>query len=89
MNSNFLAELLIRLFSDKPWFFKVIQYVTLVISIVMLLPKLVEALTGNGFALPATWTDLITTAVGWAAFAAGFIAQLTMKTADKNEKKLE
>ena len=89
MNSNFIAELIIRLFSDKPWFFKVIQYITLVVSLIMLVPKLVEAISSSGFELPSNWTDFITTSVGIAAAVAAFISQLTMKTADKVREDLD
>ena len=89
MNSNFIAELIIRLFSDKPWFFKVIQYITLVLSLIMLVPKLVTAISGSGFELPSTWIDFITSAVGIAAAVAAFIAQLTMKTVDKVREDLD
>lgn len=80
---DFFVELLLRLFSDKPWFFKVIQIVSAVIAVVLLGPSLVDALTGAGVSLPQTWLDFVAKAVGVAGVVSIFIAQLTMKTKDK------
>ncbi len=86
---DFFVELLLRLFSDKPWFFKVIQIASAVIAVVLLGPDLVAALSGAGVHLPETWLSFIGKAVGVAGVVSIFIAQLTMKSKDKSDQGLK
>lgn len=72
---KFINELLLRLFSDKPWFFKVVQILSVVTALITGLPVW---LAESGVVLPDAWQALSSQVVSVAAAVAAFIAQLTV-----------
>jgi len=72
---NFLNELIIRLFSSKPWFFQVVQIISVATAVVTGLP---EFLADSGIHLPAAWEAISSKAVSIAAMVAAFVSQLTV-----------
>lgn len=83
---NFLNELLIRLFSSKPWFFKVIQIVSVLTALVTGLPTF---LAESGIVLPEAWEAISSKIVSVAAMVAAFVAQLTVTSDTKNKEGLK
>lgn len=82
---NFLNELIIRLFSDKPWFFKVVQVISVITALVTGLPQF---LADSGISLPETWQSLSSQVVSIAAMVAAFVSQLTVTDKTKKENNL-
>lgn len=73
----FFAELVGRLFSKTPTFFKVIQIVSTLVAIVTGLPSII---TGLGIALPASVTGLENTVLSVAGLVGLFISSLPVTT---------
>ena len=82
MNNNklieFVTQLIVRMFSKTPWFFKVVQGLCAIVAGFLLLPDWVAAYEQNGFVLPQTWSEMIKTIVGYALVAQTFLAQLAV-----------
>ena len=85
---EFITQLIIRLFSDKPWFFKVIQVITGLVAAMLLVPEWVTAFNDGGFSLPEKWTDFIQQIVGYALIAQAALSQLPVKTETKVQNKI-
>lgn len=83
---NFLNELIIRLFSSKPWFFQVVQIISVATAVVTGLP---EFLADSGIHLPEAWEAISSKAVSIAAMVAAFVAQLTTTSAVKKDANLK
>ncbi len=83
---NFLNELIIRLFSDKPWFFKVLQLLSVATAVVTGLPQF---LVDSGIALPAAWEAISSQVVSVAAMVAAFVSQLTVTDKTKKDNGLK
>lgn len=79
---NFLNEILLRLFSSKPWFFKVVQGISIATALITGLP---EWLSSSGVILPEAWMAISSKVVSIAAAVAAFVAQLTV-TSDYKAK---
>lgn len=73
----FFAELVGRLFSKTPAFFKVIQVVSTIVAIVTGLPSIITSL---GITLPSSITGLENTVVSIAGLVALFISSLPVAT---------
>lgn len=74
---TFFAELVGRLFSKSPAFFKVIQIVSVIVAVVTGLPQI---LTAANIVLPAAFTSLESTVVSIASLVALFISSLPVST---------
>lgn len=74
---KFLAELVNRLFSKTPWFFKVIQIVSGLTVLVAGLPGFLETI---GIPLPAALTLLESKVVAISAIVSLFISSLPVVT---------
>lgn len=74
---KFFAELVSRLFSKTPAFFKVIQVVSVIVTIVTGLPSLLESF---GITLPTAFTTLESKAVAIAGVVSLFISSLPVAT---------
>jgi len=82
---EFISQLIIRLFSKTPWFFKVVQILTGIVAVILLAPDWVKAYQEGGFVLPESWGAFVETVVGYALIAQTFLAQLAVPT-DVKEK---
>ena len=82
---DFIAELLTRLFGKTPWFFKVIQILSVVTAIVTGLPQF---LTDAGIIIPDAWNAISSQVVSIASLVATFISQLAVTTSVKEEKNI-
>ena len=71
MIMNFFNELIIRLFGETPYFFKVIQIASVATALIIGMP---EWLHNAGVTLPAAWEAIGNDVVGYAAMVAAFIA---------------
>jgi hypothetical protein len=93
MNNNklieFLSQLILRLFSKTPWFFKVIQALFGITALILLVPEWVTAYEQGGFTLPETWSTAIKTIVGYALVAQTFLAQLAVPADVKKENNIK
>lgn len=83
---NFLNELLLRLFSSKPWFFKVVQIISIATALITGLP---EWLADSGVILPDAWAAISSKVVSIAATVAAFVAQLTVTSDFKKTEGLK
>lgn len=83
--SDFIVELLVRVFSKTPWFFKVVQIISAVALVVSGLPQL---LAKSGVSIPDAWTGTVSQIVSIASMVAIFLAQLTTTTKVKAEESL-
>lgn len=83
--SDFIVELLVRVFSKTPWFFKVVQIISAVALVVSGLPQL---LAQSGVNIPEAWTGTVAQIVSIASMVAIFLAQLTTTTKVKEVEKL-
>lgn len=83
--TDFIAELVKRLFSEKPWFFVWVQRIAAIVAIITGLPGFLEA---SGVTLPDAWNAISSQIVAVASVVAAFIAQLTVTTAVKEDKGL-
>jgi len=84
--SDFIVELLVRVFSKTPWFFKVVQIISAVALVVSGLPQL---LAQAGVSIPDAWIGTVSQVVSIASMVAIFLAQLTTTTKVKAEEKLK
>ena len=82
---DFIAELLTRLFGKTPWFFKVVQILSVVTAIVTGLPQF---LTDAGIIIPDAWNAISSQVVSIASLVATFISQLAVTTSVKEEKNI-
>lgn len=93
MNNNklieFLSQLIVRLFSKTPWFFKVVQILFGITALILLVPEWVKAYEEGGFTLPETWSNAVKTIVGYALIAQTFLAQLAVPQDVKDENKIK
>jgi hypothetical protein len=85
---EFISQLIVRLFSKTPWFFKVIQILSGVVAALLLLPEWYQAYQEGGFILPQHWEDYMQTIIGYALVAQAFLAQLTVPTDVKKKNHL-
>ena len=78
MLQDFVLQLIKRLMSENPTFFKVIQVIAAIVALITFLPQI---LNEAGFAIPT----LINKAAGIAALVSIFIAQLPIKNVEANK----
>ena len=81
-----VLQIVKRWAAKTPWFFKVVQYLSGLIALILLLPQWVAAYQGGGFELPQTWGTLIQEIVGYALIAQSVIVQLTATPEEKEKK---
>lgn len=74
---KYVAELISRLFSKTPAFFKVIQVVSVLVTIVTGLPTILESV---GITLPAPFSSLESKVVAIAGLVSLFISSLPVST---------
>lgn len=86
---EFISQLIIRLFSKTPWFFKVVQILSGVVAAILLFPEWYHAYQEGGFTLPDKWEDFMQTIIGYALIAQAFLAQLTVPTDVKKKNDLQ
>lgn len=84
--TDFLLELLIRLFSDTPWFFKVIRVIGSSVAVITGLPLL---LANAGIDLPDAIDAISSQVVSVAAIVGTIISQLTVTSAGKVKEHLK
>ena len=87
--NRFFLELIKRWLTKKPWFFKVVQIVTSITSVILLAPEFLKAVQNGGFEIPNTWSGFITQIVGYALIAQSVIVQLTTTSKDKEDKDIK
>lgn len=78
----FLAEVLKRFLGETPWFFKVVQIISVAVALILGLPQL---LADAGVVLPPHIEEITSKVVFYAGLVAAFIAQLTV-TPEVKEK---
>jgi hypothetical protein len=81
--TQFLSELLLRLFGDTPWFFKVVRIISIVLALITGLPTLIES---SGIVLPDAISILSSQIISVAALLSAFIAQLTVTSEFKKRE---
>lgn len=86
--SDFFAELLVRLLGKTPWFFKVVQIISGIVSVVLLGPDILNFIQGLGITLPSSWGEFVAKAVGVASMVGVFIAQLAVTTDVKQKENI-
>jgi hypothetical protein len=74
---NWLIELIKRFFTKKPAFFKVLQIISGIATVLVGLPVWLESM---GVSLPEAWQAIATETVGWISLVITVIAQLTTDT---------
>jgi hypothetical protein len=84
--TDFLLELLIRLFSDTPWFFRVIRIIGSSVAVITGLPLL---LANAGIDLPDAIDAISSQVVSVAAIVGTIISQLTVTSAGKVKEHLK
>ncbi|HMR88497.1 MAG TPA: hypothetical protein PKD51_10100 [Saprospiraceae bacterium] len=84
--TDFFVEVLIRLFSKTPWFFKVVQIISTVALLITGLPQLLDQ---AGVVIPEAWTGTVSQVVSISSIVAIFLAQLTTTTKVKEVEKLK
>jgi hypothetical protein len=84
--TDFLLELLIRLFSDTPWFFKVIRIIGTVVAVITGLPLL---LANAGVDLPDAVDAIANQVVSIAAIVGTIVAQMTATSEAKKSEHLK
>jgi hypothetical protein len=83
---EFLNELLIRFFTEKPQFFKVVQAIGVFAAVLTGLPVVLET---YGMVLPESIQSIANETISIASLVATFVAQLTTTTKDKKREGLE
>lgn len=88
MNSilSFAAELLTRLFGKTPKFFKIVQILSIVVTLLSGLPAYLQE---SGVILPEYLNAIASKVVAVCGIVATVIAQLTVTTQDKEAKGLK
>lgn len=84
--TDFLLELLIRLFSDTPWFFRVIRIIGSSVAVITGLPLL---LANAGIDLPDAIDAISSQVVSIAAIVGTIVSQLTVTSAGKVKEHLK
>lgn len=84
--NNFFLELLVRLFADTPWFFRVVRIISIIASLLTGIPALLQ---GAGITLPGPIDAVASDVVAIAALVAAFIAQLTVTAPVKKREDLK
>ena len=84
--TDFLLELIIRLFSDTPWFFKVIRIIGSAVAVITGLPLL---LANAGIDLPDAMDAISNQVVSIAAVVGTIVAQMTVTTDAKKKEHLK
>jgi L-asparagine transporter-like permease len=79
----FVVELLLRLFGETPWFFKVIRIIGIVVAIITGIPAL---LSNAGVELPESIDAIASQVVAIASIVATFVAQLTVTSSFKKKE---
>ena len=79
----FVVELLLRLFGETPWFFKVIKIIGIVVAIITGIPVL---LSNAGVELPDAINAIASQVVAIASIVASFVAQLTVTSSFKKKE---
>lgn len=77
---TFLQELLQRLFTKSPKFFKIWTIISGTLVLITGIPDFITFLNINGFTLPNLWNTEVTKAVAWASRAALFMSLLTTQS---------
>lgn len=83
---TFIVELLVRLFSKTPWFFKVVQIIGAVALLISGIPQL---LAQSGIDIPDAWTGTVSQIVSIAGFITIIVAQLTTTSEVKKVEHLK
>jgi len=83
--TDFISELLLRLFGKTPWFFKVVQVLAVLTAVVTGLPSFLES---AGLDLPESWDVVGNKVVSIASLVGAFVAQLTVTTDVKKKENL-
>jgi hypothetical protein len=84
--TDFLLELLIRLFSDTPWFFRVLRIIGSTVAVITGLPLL---LANAGIDLPDAIDAISSQVVSIAAIVGTIVSQLTVTSAGKVKEHLK
>lgn len=84
--TDFIIEILVRLFSKTPWFFRVVQIIS---SVALLITGLPQLLAQSGVNIPEAWTGTVSQVVSIASFVAILMAQLTTTSKVKEVEKLK
>lgn len=84
--TDFIVELLVRLTSKTPWFFRVVQIISTISLLITGLPQL---LAQAGVEIPEAWTGTVAQIVSVSSVVSIFLAQLTTTTKVKQIEKLK
>lgn len=84
--TDFIVELLVRITSKTPWFFRVVQIISSVALLITGLPQLLEQ---AGVDIPEAWTGTFAQIVSIASIVSIFMAQLTTTAKVKQIEKLK
>jgi L-asparagine transporter-like permease len=82
----FVLELIVRLFGETPWFFKVIKVLSIITALITGVPLL---LSNAGIELPEAINAIASQVVAIAAIVGAFVAQLTVTTSFKKKEQLQ
>lgn len=77
---TFFQELLQRLFTKSPTFFKVWSIISGTLVLITGLPDFINMLGINGIHIPDLWNASVTNSVAWASRAALFMSILTSQS---------
>jgi type III secretory pathway component EscS len=83
---DFAIEAVIRFFSKTPWFFKVIQVITVIVAVITGLP---EFLFSAGVDLPDAWDAVSSKIISVAAVIGTIVAQFTTTIQVKESENLK
>ncbi len=83
---KFINELLIRFFTEKPQFFKIIQIIGIIAAMITGLPELIDQYC---FEIPEGFELMTSKTIAVASLVATFVAQLTTTTKEKKKEGLE
>ena len=84
--TDFVMELIIRLFSKTPWFFKVVRILGIAVGAITGLPVFLASI---GISIPTAWDAVSSKVIAIAALVGTFIAQMTVTTDVKDKEKLK
>ena len=82
----FVVELLLRLFGETPWFFKVIKIIGIIVAIITGIPVL---LANAGVVLPEAINAIASQVVAIASIVASVVAQLTVTSSFKKKEHIK
>jgi hypothetical protein len=81
---EFLTDVLVRLFSKTPYFFKIVRTIGIVLATITGLPIF---LTEVGINLPDAWDMVTNKIVAYASLVAAFVAQLAKEEEEEEVSK--